>query len=332
MGRDRKSIWCSIRLIRMKKKIFIVLLYLFLGLNTTQGQDYPNRPIRLIVANSPGTIADILGRVVAAEMSKTLGQAIVVENKPGANAIIGLEYVLKQPADGYILVSTAVTSLASLPSTVKDLRFDPLKDLPPLIGIAEGPYIFGSPTVAPWKNFAEFVAFAKAHPKQLNYGSPAPTVRLPIEALIRELGVDIVHVPYSGGGPYMQAIIANEVQMGLIPESAAKTFGDKFRPIAVTGTKRLASYPEVPTFKELGYPQIRGLAYSFNIPLGTPKIAVDQLYAAASKALKQPDIKARIQKMGFEITEQSAETATQSLLEEAKFLAAIAKKIGLHPQ
>ncbi len=295
-------------------------------------QDFPTRPIRMIVANTPGTIADILGRVMATEMAKTLGQPIVVENKPGANAIIGLEYVAKQPADGYILVSTAVTALASLPVTVKELRFDPLKDIPPLIGLIEGPYIFGSPAIAPWKNFTEFVAYAKANPRKLNYGAPAPTVRLPIEALIREIGLEIVHVPYPGGGPYMQAIVANEVQMGLIPESAAKTFGEKFRPIAVTGEKRVASMPDVPTFKELGYPQIRGLAYSFNVPAGTPKFAADKLYAAASRALKDPDIKARIAKMGFEIVEQSPEVAAKALNDEAKFLADVAKKIGLAPQ
>lgn len=295
-------------------------------------QDYPNRPIKMVVANTPGTIADILGRVMATEMAKTLGQPIVVENRPGANAIIGLEYALKQPADGYTLISTAVTALASLPVTVKELRFDPLKDLPPIIGLVEGPYVFGSPAGAPWKNFAEFVAYAKANPRKLNYGSPAPTVRLPIEALIRDIGVEIVHVPYPGGGPYMQAIVANEVQIGLIPESAAKTFGEKFRPIAVTGERRLAAYPDVPTFKELGYPQIRGLAFSLNVPAGTPKAAADKLHAAASRALKDADIKARIAKMGFEIVDQSPDVAAKALADEARFLSDVARKIGLAPQ
>ena len=303
------------------------------GFGTAHAQAYPDRPIRMIVANTPGTVADTLGRLMAAEMSKTLGQPIVVENKPGASAIIGLEYVVNQkPPDGYLLVSTAVSALASLPVTVKELRFDPLKDLPPFIGLVEGPYVFGSPTAAPWKDFGEFVAYAKDHPRQLNYGAPAPTVQLPIEALIRAIGLDIVHVPYKGGGPYMQAIIANEVQMGLIPESAARTFGERFRPLAVTGDQRLAAFPQVPTFKELGYPQIRGLAYSLNVPANAPKAAVDKLHAAASRALHDPEVKARIEKMGFSVTDQPPEVASKALAEEARFLADVARKIGLEPQ
>jgi tripartite-type tricarboxylate transporter receptor subunit TctC len=304
-----------------------------LGLGTAHAQDYPDRPIRMIVANTPGTVADTLGRLMAAEMSKSLGQPIVVENKPGANAIIGLEYVVNQkPADGYLLVSTAVSALASLPVTVKQLRFDPLKDLPPFIGLVEGPYVFGSPAAAPWQDFDGFIAHAKAHPRQLNYGAPAPTVQLPIEALIHAIGLDIVHVPYKGGGPYMQAIIANEVQLGLIPESAARSFGERFRPLAVTGDKRLAAFPQVPTFQELGYPQIRGLAYSLNTPAGAPKAAVEKLHAAASRALQDPEVRSRIEKMGFTVTDQSPEIAARALADEAGFLADVARKIGMEPQ
>jgi len=304
-----------------------------LGAGTASAQAYPDRPIRMIIANTPGTVADTLGRLMAAEMSKTLGQPIVVENKPGANAIIGLEYVVNQkPADGYLLISTAVSALASLPVTVKELRFDPLKDLPPFIGVAEVPYVLASPAAAPWKEFGEFVAYAKAHPGKLNYGAPAPTVQLPIESLTRAIGLDIVHVPYKGGGPYMQAIVANEVQLGLIPESSARTFGERLRPLAVTGDQRLAAFPQVPTFKELGYPQIRGLSYSLNAPAGAPKAAVDKLYAAASQALRDPEVRARIEKVGYTVTNQSPEIAAGRLAEEAGYLADVARKIGLEPQ
>ncbi len=304
-----------------------------LGSGPTSAQTYPDRPIRMIVANTPGTVADTLGRLMAAEMSKSLGQPIVVENKPGANAIIGLEYVINQkPSDGYMLVSTAVSALASLPVTVRDLRFDPLKDLPPFIGVAEVPYVLSSPAAAPWKDFAEFVAYAKAHPRKLNYGAPAPTVQLPIEALIRAIGLEIVHVPYKGGGPYMQAIVANEVQLGLIPESSVRTFGERVRPLAVTGDQRLAAFPQVPTFKELGYPQIRGLAYSLNAPAGAPKAAIDKLHAAASRALRDPEVRTRIEKMGFSVTDQPPAAAAGALAEEARYLADVARKIGLEPQ
>ena len=296
-------------------------------------QEYPNRPIRLVVPNTPGTIADIFGRALAQEMARTLGQPIVVENRAGANGTIGLEYVIKQlPADGYVFISTAVTALAGLPVTVKELRFDPLKDIPPFIGVAEGPYVFGSPAAAPWKSFAELVAHAKANPGKLNYGSPGTTVRLPMEALVRALGVQVVHVPYTGGAPYMQALVANEVQLGLIPESSANTMGERFRALAVTGDSRRPARPDVPTFRELGFPQIRGLAYSLNAPAGTPRAAIEKLHAAASRALKQPELRERMAKMGFEVTDQTPEVAAAALADEAKFMAEVAQRIGLQPQ
>jgi len=176
------------------------------------------------------------------------------------------------------------------------------------------------------------VAYAKDNPGKLNYGSPAPTVRLPLEALAGAAGVRLVHVPYVGGGPYMQALVANEVQVGLIPESVAKTFGERFRPLAVTGQRRLAAFPDVPTFNELGFPQIKGLAYSINMPAGVPKPVVDRLYAAASAALRDPDTRAAIAKMGFEVLEQSPEVAAKALADEAAFLSDVAAKIGLKPQ
>jgi tripartite-type tricarboxylate transporter receptor subunit TctC len=129
-----------------------------------------------------------------------LGQPVVVENKPGADAIIGFEYVARQlPADGYTLVIAAVSGLATLKLTSKDLRFDPLRDLPPLTDMVEGKYVFGSSSGQPWKSFAEFVSYAKAHPGKLNYGASSTTVRMQTDALMRDLGLDTVYVPYRSG-------------------------------------------------------------------------------------------------------------------------------------
>ena len=210
-----------------------------LGAAPTPAQDYPSKPIRYIVPNTPGVIVDTVARVMAAEMGKNLGQPMVVENKPGGNHAVGFEYVAKQaPADGYTVVSVLVPSMAILPVTAKELRFDPLKDLPPVIGLAEGKYVFGSAASQPWKTLAELAAAAKASPGKLNFGESSPPVYLLAELLLRDLGLNVVHIPYSSGGGYLQAIVAGEVQMGFVGEGSAIGFGDKYRVLGVTGAQR----------------------------------------------------------------------------------------------
>ena len=316
--------------------VFASLVFATIGLfagSCAMAQDYPSRPIRLVAANSVGTIPDLIARVIGPEMSKFLGQPVIIENKPGANSLIAYEYVAKQvPADGYTFASAIAPDLASLPVTTKALRFDPLKDLPPLIGLVRGRNAFGSSSKLPWKSFNELVAHAKANPGKLNYGAGATIVRLLAEALIREKGLDVIYVPYSGGAPYLNALASGEVQMGFLGASSAAAFGDRFRVLAITGEQRLATFPDAPTFAELGLPQFRGNSYSLNVPAGIPKIAFDKLYLAASRALQQPEPKALFGKLGLEITNETSETAARTLADEAKFYADIAQKIGIQPQ
>lgn len=299
---------------------------------TAAAQTYPAGLIRLVVPNSPGSVQDVVARILAPEMAKSLGQPIVVDNKAGGRGLIGLDYVAKQmPPDGYTLLSVTAANLATLPVTVKDLGFDPLRDLPPVAGLVETRFAFGSAAKEPWKSFRELVAHAKAHPGKLNYGSPAPAVRLPTEAILHGAGIDVVLVPYAGAGPYFQALVAGEVQMGLINEPQAISFGDRFRVLAVTGERRSESFRDVPTFAELGYPQIRGLYYSFNVRAGTPKAIVDRLHAAASQALAQPEVKARFVKLQMEVLNEPPDAAVRRLADEARLFAGIAKTIGFQP-
>lgn len=296
-------------------------------------QEYPSKPIRLIVAESPGTVTDTMARILSPEMSRLLGQPIVIEYKLGAGSLVGLEYVAKQvPADGYTAISVSVTSLATLPLTVKDLRFDPLVDLPPLIGMAEGRLAFASSPKHPWKSLSELVASARANPGNLNYGASSPQVRFPMLILLQDLGLNVVSIPYSAGGPYIQALVAGEVHMGFLGEAAANGFGEKLRVLAVTGDKRSSISPEVPTFAQLGHPQIPGVGYSLNVPAKLPKVAFDKLSAAASRALADGDVKARIAKLQLDIVDESPETAARKLVAIGKSYADIARKAGIQPQ
>lgn len=303
------------------------------GAGAVIAQDYPNRPLRLIVPNTAGTLTDGIARVIAPEMSKRLGQPIIVENKAGAGNVIGLEYVAKQvPADGYTIVISSTSSTAMLPVIVKELRFDPLKDLPPFIGLAEGRLFLGTSAQLPWKTFAEMVANAKSNPGKLNYGSPAPNTRLMTEALVRGLGLEVLHVPYSAGGPYYLALASGEVHMGFVNEAITASLGDKLRVLAVTGDQRMAQLPNVPTLAELGYPSLRSLGFSLNSPAGVPKPVFDKLHATSAQTLQQADVKAQFAKLKLELTAQTPEAALKSLTDEAGMYADIGKKIGIRPE
>lgn len=296
-------------------------------------QEFPAKPIRFIVANTPGTLPDLVSRVMGPEMSKVLGQPVIVENKPGAQQLIGYEYVARQaPADGYTIVAISIASLASLPLTVKDLRFDPLKDLPPFMGLAEARYTFGLASQLPWKTFKELMAHAKANPGKLNYGASSPLSKLTMEAFLRDVGINVVHIPYSSTGAFLQAITSGDVHMVFLTEGSVISLGDKFRVLAVTGLQRTAAFPDVPTFAELGHSQIRSVGWSLNVRNGTPKAAIDKLYAAASQALKETEVRAVFAKMRLGIVAQPSDVAVKQLAEEAKRYAEVAKKAGIQPQ
>ena len=295
-------------------------------------QSFPNKIVHFVVPYSPGTSPDIVARILAEEMAKTLGQPIIVENRGGADGAIGMEYVLHQPADGYTVLSTITSNLAILPLTAKNLRFDPLKELPPVIGAVEGRYVFLSSAAAPWTSFEELVAYAKAHPDKLNSGSPTPQVRMSNEELFRGLGVSITDIPYSSGGPYATALLANEVQMGFISTSSAISFGSRVRILAVTGETRRPPFMNVPTLKELGRPDLPGLSFTLNVADGTPAPIVATLHDAAAKALALPAVRKRFEDQGFDVVAESAEAATRRLADQYRFFSDAAKRAGIKPE
>jgi tripartite-type tricarboxylate transporter receptor subunit TctC len=293
-------------------------------------QDYPNRAIQMIVPNAAGTNGDILGRLMAAEMAKVLGQPVVVINKPGADSIVGFEYVAKQaPADGYTIVVTSVSNLSILPSIVKDLRFDPLKDLPPFMGFATSRFVFASPVTKPWKNMAELVTYAKTNPGKLNYGTASANIRLGSEAVISNYGLAMERISYPSGGPYLLAIARGEIDMGFLGEQQAN---DKVRVLAVSGTKRAPAFPDAPTYAELGMPPLPGIDYSLNARAGTPKEAIAKLHAAAQFAIRQPGLIERLNKAQWDVVERGPEEEAKNLAAQGALFAAIAKSAGVEPQ
>lgn len=296
-------------------------------------QEFPSKPLTLIVPYSAGATLDIVGRTLGEEMSKTLGQPIVVENRPGADAQIGMEYLANRAEpDGYTFLIASVPGMAILPLTVKDLQFDPLADIPPFIGLVEGRYIFGSSASLPWKNMEELAAYGKANPGKLLYGASNPAVRFWSEELVRELGLEARLVPYKEGGVYIQAVRSGEVSMGFMSEGSAISLGEGFTALATTGDKRMESFGDAPTFKELGYPQMRGVSYALCLPKGTPQAVIDKLYEAASKALQQPSVQQAYDNIRLVPTLRTQDEIVKQLAEQHAIFSKLAEAGGVTPQ
>jgi tripartite-type tricarboxylate transporter receptor subunit TctC len=315
------------------KRIGLGLLATLVAAGTALAQEFPAKPVRIIVAGSPGTAPDIVARVVGAEMPKSLGQPVVVENKPGAAEMVGYEYVAKQvPTDGYTIALGTVSSLALMPVITKELRFDPLKDLPPIIGLTEGRLILTTPVAAPWKTFREMVDRVKTAPGKYNFGAGTPSSRFPMLITMQQLGLDIVFIPYSTGGPYVQGLLAGDVQLGFLGMNSGITYKEKLRVLAVTGTERRAPYQDVPTFNEVGLPQIHGLSHMLNVPVGTPRAAIDRLAAAASQAAKLASVQSQLEKLGLDVLLRTADEANRYMQDEARSYVESARRAGVRPE
>jgi len=312
----------------MRKLVrFAVLGLSFMAFALCARADYPDKPIRFVAATTAGGTADLLARMLAESMSKVLNQSIVVENKPGADQIIGLEYVAKgQPADGYTAIVIGIDGQALLPLIKKGLRFEPLTDLTMVAGLGDVRYVMAGPAAAPYKTFKELTDAAKASPGKMNYGSSGPQVRFGSLVLISEMGLEATHVPYPGAGPYLTAVAAGQVDWAVIGENSGNTLKPRARMYAITGSTRSAANPDVPTFAELGFPRIVGPAYALAVRTGTPQAIIDKLSAAAAAAVATPEMKAGAQKILLDLSYDKADGAHRQLMERYKLYDEYARK------
>ena len=319
---------------KIKGAIAASLLIAGMTAQVAQAQTFPSKPIRIIAPATPGSPTDILARMLADGMGKSLKSPIIVDNKPGVEQLIGLEHVIKQsPPDGHTMVLVGLDSLALLPITRKDLRINLSEDLTVIAGVAEGKYILAGPASAPYANFGELVKAIKAEPGKFSYGASAPTVRFPSLTLMHELGLRMEHVPYRGGSPYALDLASGLIQWGFLSETTAHTVKDLVRFYAISGKERSPSYPNVPTFAELGFQRIQGPAYALALRKDTPAPIKAKISEAAKAAIEAPSFKAKAMQSSFLDAQYEDEaTVARSLAARIKDYRDAATNMGIKPE
>jgi tripartite-type tricarboxylate transporter receptor subunit TctC len=298
------------------KKLLLVFLAVFSC--EASAQAWPAKPIRWVVPYTGGGITDVVTRIVTQKMSGPLGQPIVVDNKPGANSILGSDLAAKAPPDGYTMVTVIAGYAANVTLYAGKLPFDPLKDLVPvsLAGIA--PLILTVNNSLPAKDVKELIAYAKANPGKLNFGSSGigAAAHLTCELFKQTVGIDMVHIPFKGTAPAMQAVMANDIQILVDTPSSLmpQVRGGKLRALGMFSGQRLPAYSDVPTIAEAGGPALESSTWVlFMAPGGTPEEIVNRLAAETAKAIKEPGIQERLNQTGIEPVGNTPEQAKQFL-------------------
>ncbi len=267
------------------------------------GQNYPAKVVRYLVSDSPGGLADALGRIVAAGLTEVFGQQVIVENRAGAGTTIGTTLAAKAPADGYTVLQMSQTATVNV-TLYRNLAYDLVRDFSPVTRLGSSPAIVVVHPSLPVKSIAELVKLAKARPGSINFasaGSGTPTYMAP-ELFKTVAGVDMVHVPYRGGGEAITATISGETPVYFAPLSAGlpPVRAGRLRPLAVTSINRLPSMPELPTVAESGYPGYEmGFWFGLVVPAKTPTDIISTLREATVTVLKRPEVNKRMQDIVF---------------------------------
>jgi tripartite-type tricarboxylate transporter receptor subunit TctC len=258
---------------------------------------WPDRPVRLVVPYAPGGANDILARLYGQKLSERLGQPFVVENRPGAQAIIGTEAAARAQPDGYTLLLGASGPIVFNPATYASLPYDPLRDLAPVFLLATFPLVLVVAAGSPHRSVAELVAWAKANPQRANYGASGAGFQLPTELFNQRAGTRFQYVAYRGSAESVNAAANGEVTIALVdtgPASVAIAAG-RARALAVAAPERVAAYPDVPTMAELGFPEVQATLWSgLFAPAATPHPILDRLQAECEAITALPAIRQRL--------------------------------------
>ena len=263
---------------------------------SVQAQSWPTKPVRIVVAYPPGGGIDVMGRQIAEKLTGMWGQPVVVENRPGANTIVATDAVAKSAPDGYTVLMTTDATFSINPHLYQKLPFDTQRDFIPVTMMVLLQQLLVAHPSVPANSLAELIALAKARPGSINYASygSGSQPHLAGEMLKNKAGIDLVHVPYKGISLAVPAVMAGEVQLTFagIATSAPQLKAGRIKAIAIGGTARSPLFPQVPTFTELGYPEVETHAwFGFFLPAGSPKEAVARIYQDTKKIVDDPEFR-----------------------------------------
>lgn len=300
-------------------------------------QSWPNKPVRLIVPHAPGGVTDVVARMVSQPLAEALGQAIVIDNRPGAAGLLGTEVAAKMAADGYTLLMY-VDANTIFPSTVKQLNHDPLGSFDPVTILGRGSHVLVAHPSLGVANLKELVAYVKAHPRELAYASPGTgsPQHLGMEIIRNSYGMDLVHIPYKGGGQAIVDVVGGQVKLGMLGMAPALPHikSGKLIAIAVTGRSRSVALPQVPTVAESGLSGFEtGQWQGIVVPAGTPASITDRLHTEMLKVMQSADVKEKLQAIGMDNSTSTNPAAFRAMLkDEVTKWSTVVKAAGIQPE
>jgi tripartite-type tricarboxylate transporter receptor subunit TctC len=297
-----------------------------------QAQDYPTKPIRLIVGFGAGGGNDIFARLIAPKLSERLGQPVLVENKPGAGGTIAADLVAKSAPDGYTLYVGATGAMTISPAVFTKLPYSTLRDFAPISMIADFPLLLTVNADAPVKSVKELVAYAKANPAKANYASSSPAFQLPTEQFKQKTGAPLERINYKSSGEMLTAVVSGEVLMAIadVPPIMGHLKAGRVRALAVTGAKRLADLPDVPTMAEAGVPDLEVRLWSgLFAPAATPAGIVKKLEGAMMAVIRLPDVSKRLKELQVDPSGNTSEEFKRIVAADLSRWAAVAKAANI---
>ena len=312
-----------------------LLLLLALLPALAEAQAWPTRPVRLVLGFAPGGAADLVSRVIGEPLSRNLGQSIVVDNRPGAGSSIAAEHVAKSAPDGYTVLIASPSSILVNPIIMPKSGFDPRRDLIPVTKVSSSPLVVAVNPKVGVNSLQELIAYAKKSPNKLNYASSGNGAAPHMAAVLfmRLTGTEMVHVPYKGGGPAVQSVLAGDTQLSFAtpPSVLPLVQAGRLKALAVTAPQRTPLVPGVPGMAEAGLPDYAlSFWYGFFVPAGTPREIVQRLYAETAKVLVLAEVKAALAKDGTETSgSKSPEDFSAYIAEEAKVWTRLVKESGV---
>ena len=319
-----------------KVKVFLWIAVLFLAAGTVYAQDYPTKPVRMIVPFAPGGASDVVARIISPGLTKELGQTIIVDNRSGASGNIGVAAAAQSPADGYTILLGNIGTMAINPGLFPKFNVSPVRDFVAVTMVVDVPTALAVHPSVPVKTVKEFIEYAKARPGKLNFGTAGPgsNGRLEMEMFMRTAGINLVQIPYKGGaGAAAIGLLGGEVHCAFVTLASIMPHvkSGKLKVLAVAAPHRIATLPDVPIFPEIGYKNMKsGSWQGAYAPKGAPDAIVKKLHAVFTKVMADPGVVKRLQDSGAEVeTSKSPEEFAKFMKEENEKWAKVIKDVGV---